>query len=160
MLFNTLSDNDKIVNTDNVLNISTNENDAGNDMTIYMDDVVLYSGVDGLRVLNELAGKSFYDFDHVNRRWEQTNYTSRELINLSFKKMNVHQHGLYNPPLLFDSINKHQGYTNFRHPFVLYDIMTRLEKNIKILRFKTYGKITRDCGQILAVGSRKFRINT
>lgn len=155
MLFNTLSDNSKVANQANILNISTNSNEAGNDMTIYIDNVELYSGIDGLRTLNALSSKSFYDFDHINRKWIQTNYTSRDMIGFSFKKSNVHQHGLFNPPQIFDTLNKNQGFTNFNHPFVLYDIMTDLEKNIKIFRFNTYGKLVRDCGQIVLMNSRK-----
>jgi hypothetical protein len=77
------------------------------------------------------------------------------MIGFSFKKSNVHQHGLFNPPQIFDTLNKNQGFTNFNHPFVLYDIMTDLEKNIKIFRFNTYGKLVRDCGQIVLMNSRK-----
>jgi hypothetical protein len=139
----------------NLFYISTDENEAGNDMSLYIDNIELTSNLNALETANLLAGKTFYDFNHVSRQWEHTVYTSKELIDISFKKTNENQHSLYNPIGIFQAFKKSKGYPNFNNPYVIYDTMSNLETNIKVLRFTAYGNIVRDCGQILILDARK-----
>lgn len=125
----------------------------GNDMTIYIDNLELYSVINGISALDKIAGLSFNDFDHINREWHKTNYTSRELINLSFKKMNDSMESINIPYDIFNTVNLQKGLTNFKHPFALYDILKTTEITIKVLRFTTYGNLMRDCGQMLFINS-------
>lgn len=155
ILFNTTNENNIGIELSNLLYISTDANEVGNEMTIYIDNIELKSNLNGLETANLLTGKTFYDFNHINRQWEHTVYTSKELIDISFKKSNMNQYSLYNPPEFLQTLTKSEGYPNFNNPYVVYDTMSRLEKNIKVLRFSTYGNIVRDCGQLLVLNARK-----
>ena len=135
--------------------LSTDENDAGHEMIVYIDNIELKSNLNALESANLLTGKTFYDFNHINRQWEHTVYTSKELIDISFKKSNMNQYSLYNPPEFLHKLIKSEGYPNFNNPYVIYDTMSTLETNIKVLRFSTYGNIVRDCGQLLMLNARK-----
>lgn len=125
---------------------------VGNDLVTYIENIESYSGIDGLQAANLLANKIFYDFDHNKREWIHTTYSSKDLIELSFKKNSDKQFSLYNSSKFLNSLNKHEGFPNFNHPYKLYDIITDLEKNVKLLRFRAYGKLIRDCGQLLIIG--------
>ena len=113
------------------------------------------SATEGFELVRLLENDTFYDFNHLQRKWSTTKYEHKKKINLlsnlNAEDKKTFASSLFTPTAL-DMIEEEycRYYPNFSKT-VIYPILINIELGSNCISFEVDGNLTYDCGQYIVL---------
>ena len=154
MLFNQMSKNPALINPCNLnLHITGKYIDGGNILGNYIKNIELNSNENQINNLMRMGTKAFYDFNHNERKWNTTVFSSENILKTLIKLLtnqNTQEPSVWNSNFFSNQfINNFPNYSHYK----LYNIMRDIELCTSNLSFECLGNFKRDCGQAIFLHS-------